>query len=89
MCILEICMKFLEEGERRTEGSHFSGEFGPEGVVLDDELSFCLALFLFSVGKVASVVFETLDGELLFAQLVFSVHPGGLSLEELPLESSM
>lgn len=66
-------MGFLEEGEGRAEDSHFSGEFGPEGVVLDDALGLCLALFLFSVGKVTSIVFETLDGELLFAQLVFSV----------------
>ena len=82
-------MRFLEEGEGRTKGSHFSGEFGPEGIVLDDELSVCLTFLLFSVGKVSSVVLEALDGELLFAQPVFSVHPGSLSLEKLPFESSM
>jgi len=41
--------------------------------VLDDELSVCLTLLLFSVGKVVSVVLDALDDELLFAQ-------------ELPLE---
>jgi len=47
----------LHEG--RTKGSHFSGELGPDSIVL-----------------------EALDGKLLFAQCVFGIHPGGVSLEK-------
>jgi len=82
-------MGFLEEREGRAEGSHFSGESGPEGVVVDSELGFFLALLLFSVGKEASVAFEALHGELGVAQPVLCVDSGRLSLEELPFKSSM
>lgn len=39
---MEICMGFLEEGEGRTKGSHFSGELSP-----DDKLSVCPTFLLF------------------------------------------
>jgi len=48
--------------------------------VLDDELSVCLTLLLFSVGKVVSVVLDVLDDELLFAQP--QSEPGGAAVQE-------
>ena len=43
--------------------------------MLDDELSVWLTFLFFSVGKVASVVLETLDGELLFVRDLQEADP--------------
>jgi len=51
--------------------------------VLDDELSSCLTLLLFSVGKVVSVVLDVLDDELLFAQP--QSEPGEAAVREQPV----